>query len=223
MPYIVMNTGLIELFDEDQLRIVIAHELGHIKCEHTILIQMALWAMGAANILGELTLGIGDILSTGLILAFFEWRRKAELSADRAALLVTDNLEQVMYTMMGLAGGTQKYAHECSLPEFINQSKEYQDLNQDGLNQVYKFLIYNGGRNGFLEHPFAVERLHFIQEWANSSEYATIKSGTYARAGQKGAVDVAATESNKTSEAEDLQAQVERLQQEIDRLRKGNK
>ncbi|MFM6198057.1 MAG: M48 family metallopeptidase, partial [Dolichospermum sp.] len=121
-PYIVVNTGLLELLNESELRTVLAHELGHIKCGHTILIQMAMWAMNAASVLSELTLGLGNFVSQALIYAFFEWRRKAELSADRAALLVMDDLNPVMSSMMKLSGGSNKYAHECSLQEFIQQS-----------------------------------------------------------------------------------------------------
>jgi len=139
-PYIVVNTGLLDLLNEEEIRSVLAHELGHIKCGHTILIQMAIWAMSAAEAIGELTFGLGNFVSQALIYAFFEWRRKAELSADRAALLVMDDLNPVMSSMMKLSGGSNKYAHECSLQEFIQQSEKYQALDDDGLNQVYKFL-----------------------------------------------------------------------------------
>ena len=217
LPYIVVNTELLELMDEAELRTVLAHELGHIKCDHTILIQMAMWVMGAASLLGELTLGLGNLISSGLILAFYEWRRKAELSADRAALLVMDDLQPIMQTMMKLAGGSKKYAHECSLAEFKRQASTFQELDRDGLNQVYKFLIANGGNGTFLSHPFPVERLHYLQQWANSPEYSQIKQGNYARAGAKGAVDVESA-SNPT-EAAELQHQIAELQREIDRLK----
>ncbi len=219
-PYIVIDTGLLDLLDEAEIRAVIAHELGHIKCGHTILIQMAIWAMGAASAFGELTFGFGNFISTALIFAFFEWRRKAELSSDRAALLVTDDLHTVMSTMMKLAGGSHKYINECSLEEFIRQSDNYQALDEDGLNQLYKFLIYNGGQGMMLSHPFAVERVGYLREWAVSPEYQRIKSGNYQQSPASGAVDVKPETSN-TEEVEKLRRQIEELQQEISRIKKS--
>ena len=218
-PYIVINTGILDLLDETEIRAVLAHELGHIKCGHTILIQMAMWAMSAASALGELTFGIGNIVTQGLIYAFFEWRRKAELSSDRAALLVMDDLNPVMSTMMKLSGGSNKYANECSLQEFIKQSENYQALDEDGLNQIYKFLIYNGAQGMMLSHPFPVERLHYLRSWAVSEEYQQIRRGNYQRSPASGSVNVSAESSENQTET--LRRQIEELQREIDRIRRS--
>ncbi|MDJ0735902.1 MAG: M48 family metallopeptidase [Nostocaceae cyanobacterium] len=218
-PYIVIDTGLLDLLNEAEIRAVIAHELGHIKCGHTILIQMAIWAMSAASAFSELTFGLSNFISTALIFAFFEWRRKAELSSDRAALLVTDDLNTVMSSMMKLSGGSHKYINECSLEEFIRQSDNYQALDEDGLNQLYKFLIYNGGQGMMLSHPFAVERVRYLREWAVSSEYQQIKSGNYQKSPASGAVDVKAATPNE--EVEKLRRQIEELQREINKIKKS--
>lgn len=225
-PYIVLDSGLLDLLGETEIRTVIAHELGHLKCGHTLLIQMAIWAMGAANFVGTITLGWGNLITTGLLLAFYEWRRKAELSADRASLLVIDDLNPVMNCMMKLAGGSVKYAQECSLEEFIRQSDNYQELDQDALNQVYKFLLYNGAQGTFLTHPFTVERLYHLRQWANTEEYHQIRAGNYQKSAAEGAVNVKAeapssnTDKQKT-EVESLRRQMEELQQEIDRLKRS--
>jgi Zn-dependent protease with chaperone function len=210
-PYIVINTGLLDLLNEDEIKTVLAHELGHIKCGHTILIQMAMWVMNAASVIGEMTFGLGNIVSNGLIVAFYEWRRKAELSADRAALLVMENPRTVMTTMMKISGGSEKFLNECSLEEFIKQSENYRSLDEDGLNQIYKALMYVGV-NGMLSHPFPVERIHYLQEWTNSIEYQDIRQGNYQR------VTVETTNTDPTaSESERLQREIDELQQEIDR------
>ncbi|CAD5958689.1 M48 family metallopeptidase [Planktothrix agardhii] len=216
-PYIILNTGLLDLVDEAELRVVLAHELGHIKCGHPILNQMSIWAMGVASMIGELTFGLGNLVNSGLIYAFYEWRRKAELSADRAALLVTDDLKSVMKSMMQLAGVSTKYAHECSLDEFIRQSEQYRDLDQDGLNQVYKFLFYNGGQGMMLSHPFPVERIQYLKEWNDSVEYSKIRSGNYQQATAEGSVNVKAEKSQ--DEVDDLRRQIEELQNQINRIK----
>ncbi|MBD1866634.1 M48 family metallopeptidase [Cyanobacteria bacterium FACHB-471] len=218
-PCIVLNTALLDLLSEAELRSVIAHELGHIKCGHTILTQMALWAINLVFGLAGATFGLSSLVTTGLLLAFYEWLRKAELSADRAALLVMDNLTPVMQNMMQLAGGSTRYANELSLDEFIRQSERYQELDQDSLNQVYKFLLYNNLSQGiFLTHPFTVERVHYLREWSTSEEYRQIRGGNYRRTGQ-GAVNVPADA--PPSEVERLRREIEDLQQEIDRIRRS--
>ncbi len=215
--YIILNSGILDLLTEAEIRAVLAHELGHLKCGHATLTQMALWVIETVHFIGDLTFGIGNIVSTGLILAFYEWSRKAELSADRASLLVTDDLNQVMHTMMKLAGGSVRHSQEINLDEFIRQSENYQALDEDGLNQLYKFWLYNGGKGWFLSHPFPVERLHYLREWAASHEYHQIRMGNYQRAGAEGAVNVSAETS--ANEVETLRRQLEQLQKEIDQIK----
>jgi Zn-dependent protease with chaperone function len=218
-PCIVLNTGLLDLLNEAEIRTVIAHELGHIKCGHTTLIQMANWAIQTVSAIGEMTFGLGNIVGSGLIYAFYEWRRKAELTSDRAALLVTDDLTLVMQTMMKIAGGSVKHAQECSLNEFMRQSEAFQNLDQDALNQVYKFLLYNGSQGGgMMSHPFPAERLRYLQEWANSEEYRQIRQGNYRHNDAEGAVDIPS--SPPSQEVDDLRRQVEELQQKINQLRR---
>lgn len=226
-PYIVINSGLLDLLDEQELRVVLAHELGHIKCGHTVLIQMAIWARQIASDIARATFGLGNIVSQGLLIAFYEWRRKAELSSDRAALLVVEDINPVMTTMMKLTGGSNKYAHEFHLREFIKQSEDYQALDADGLNQIYKLLfMYTDFSGSMMSHPFPVERIHFLREWEKSEDYQKIRRGEYMRSPAEGAVNVDANTNDAepgktpTNEADQLRNQIDQLQQEIERLRR---
>jgi Zn-dependent protease with chaperone function len=222
-PCVVLNSGLLDAMDETELRAVMAHELGHVKCGHTTLTQMASWAITVVSGLADFTFGLSGLVGSGLVLAFYEWLRKAELSADRAALLVMDDVNPVLRNMMRLAGGSARYGHELSLDEFIRQSDRYQELDQDGLNQLYKFLLYNNVSQGiFLTHPFNVERVKYLREWSNSEEYRQIRAGNYRRTGT-GAVDV---ETRPTPSADEVQVdrlrqEVEDLQREIDRIKRS--
>jgi len=87
----------------------------------------------------------------------FEWRRKAELSSDRAALVTDD--ECGMHSMKVAGGSVSLRTNVVWMG--IRQSDRYQALE---LNQVYKFLLYNGGQGAMLSHPFPVERLHLQSE-----------------------------------------------------------
>jgi Zn-dependent protease with chaperone function len=237
-PFIVLNTGLLDLLNDVELRSVIAHELGHIKCGHTTLRQMAIWVTQAISGLAEMTFGLSTLISSGLVLAFYEWQRKAELSSDRAALLVMDELNPVLSTMMKIAGGSSQHAHEISLDEFLRQSERYQELEQDGLNQVYKFLIYNTGN--FLSHPFTVERAIYLKQWFEAEEFRQIRQGNYPRAGAEGSVEVPVSPVNgagggtppppragsgpsqSPTDVERLRREIADLQDEIDRIRRRN-
>ena len=226
-PSVVLTTGLLDLSGSQELRSVIAHELGHLKCGHVILNQMAYWAKLVTSGLADMTFGVSTLVTTGLLVAFFEWKRKAELSADRAALLVMDELEPVLQSMMYLAGGSNRYANELSLQEFIRQSQRYQDLDQDGLNQVYKFFLYNNfPQDIFQTHPFTVERVSYLQTWANSEDYRQIRAGNY-RQTAEGAVDIDPVPTSDTASAagvedvERLRRELAELQAEIDRVKRS--
>ncbi|MGD1903701.1 MAG: M48 family metallopeptidase [Geitlerinemataceae cyanobacterium] len=221
-PTIVLHSGLLDLMNEDELRVVIAHELGHIKCGHTTLNQMAQWTISTLNAIGEMTFGLGNAIGMGLVYAFYEWKRKAELSSDRAALLVSDDLDTVMGTMMKMSGGSSKYAHEIDLKEFVRQSDRYHSQDEDNLNQIYKFLLANGGQGGFMTHPFPVERLAYLRDWSKSEEFAAIRNGDYVRCGAEGAVDVNSPASQQQPKAspETDRDDIEKIAREIDALKR---
>jgi predicted Zn-dependent protease len=68
-----------------------------------------------------------------------------------------------------------------------------------------------------LTHPFPVERLRYLREWATSEDYRQIRQGNYQRARAEGSVDVPSASS--VNEVEVLRRQIEELQQEINRIK----
>ena len=173
-PFIVLNTELVKELSDDEIQVVIAHELGHIKCKHVIYIMVSEFITDFVGAVSGATLGLGGLLSAGLELALYNWYRKAELSCDRAALLATGNLDACVSTLMKLAGGSKEIALQMDPDEFVKQADLYKELDSSLLNKVYKFLLVR-----YQSHPFAVLRAKEITEWANSEQYKNILSGNY--------------------------------------------
>ena len=94
-------------------------------------------------------------------LAFLEWSRKSELSADRAELLGSQDLAASMRLFMKMAGGANTAnvrPGDLNLEPFMQQANEYATQN-DGLDVVYKVL-----NTLVLTHPMNVVRAGEVQK-----------------------------------------------------------
>jgi Zn-dependent protease with chaperone function len=170
-PFIVLNTGLIDLLDEEELRYVVAHEVGHILSGHSVYRTMMLILTGLGSRLAWLPLG--NIGLAAIIMGLKEWYRKSELSADRAGLLASQDIEAVKRALMKMAGGSR--LHEMNTEAFLAQAREYDAAGdvRDGLLKFLNLLKQT--------HPFAVIRFAEIDKWARSGEYDRIMAGDYPR------------------------------------------
>src|SRR5258707_2166011 len=178
-PFVTLYTALLDLLSDDEVMAIIAHELGHIKCGHVLYMEMARWLRDLTASISETTFGIGRPVALALFAAIMNWQRRAELSADRAELLVMQDERPVISALTKLAGGTQRLADQLDPDEFRNQARIYnEDMNNNIIDAFYKFLAET---NMFRTHPFAVERVKEIDLWVNSSEYKDILAGNYAR------------------------------------------
>lgn len=53
-PFIVVHTSLVELLTPAELQAVLAHEMGHLKCDHGVWLTFAnILAMSAGSLPGE--------------------------------------------------------------------------------------------------------------------------------------------------------------------------
>jgi Zn-dependent protease with chaperone function len=172
---IVLQTGLLELMNDDEVMAVIAHELGHIKCGHALYKTMARGIKPLIEMAGKATLGIGSIVGAGVEGALLAWDRRSELSADRAALLAMQDARPCITMLMKLAGGTERHVESLDAEQFLNQARAYKEgLDQNMTDRFYRFIV-----NMWATHPFSVERARMLDEWVGSQEYNDILLGKY--------------------------------------------
>ncbi len=169
-PFIILNSGSIRLLDdEDELRFLLGHELGHILSGHVLYRTMLILLIEIA----QMGFPIVGLAARAVLVALLEWGRKAELSADRAGLLATQNPEAALRTLMKLAGGGTN--EETDLTEFLRQADEYR-TGGDLLDSVFKVLNLVAAT-----HPFHVLRAAELRDWVETGEYDRLLRGEYRR------------------------------------------
>ena len=163
-PFIVMHTSLIELLTPEEIQAVIAHELGHLKCDHGVYLTLANIIVLAA---GQLPLG--GMITQGLQAQILAWVRCAEFTCDRAALLATQDPKTIMSVMMKLTGGSPSLASQLNLDAFIAQARAYDDVDKTEIGQLLKQM-----QTAQLTHPVPVLRAREIDRWASSQGYQSL-------------------------------------------------
>ena len=170
-PVIVLHSSLIERLTDEEILAVIAHEVGHIHAEHVLYLTAAQLLLAVATIpLAALPIAgiLKDILTATMRGALLAWARRAELSCDRAALLVVQDPHVIGRTMMKLCGGT--FASKIDYDLFLEQAKEFQkNYDEKNLDRFWADII-----NAGLSHPFPVWRISEILKWVEDGEYAEV-------------------------------------------------
>ncbi|MGH1394881.1 MAG: M48 family metallopeptidase [Trichormus sp.] len=164
-PFVVLHTSLIDILTPEEIQAVIAHELGHLKCDHSVYLTPVNLLVLAAAILPN----VGAVIAQSIQAQLLEWVRCAEFTCDRAALLATQNPQVVMSVLMKLAGGSPTLAPKLNLDAFIAQARAYDDISKTELGEMVKLA-----RTAELTHPVPVLRAREIDRWASSQEYQTL-------------------------------------------------
>ncbi len=162
-PFIVIHTSLLDLLEPDEIQAVIAHELGHLKCDHGVYLTLAnLLVLGAGLLAGT----AGTVLTQGLQERMMEWVRCAEFTCDRAALLVSQDPRTVASVLMKLTGGSPILSKQLNLDAFLEQARSYDLASGTELGQAIEQM-----QTAPLSHPLPVLRARDIERWASGKTY----------------------------------------------------
>jgi Zn-dependent protease with chaperone function len=164
-PFIVIHTSLIELLTPEEIQAVIAHELGHLKCDHGVYLTLAnLVVLAAGNLIP-----LGGVIAQNLQAQILEWIRCAEFTCDRAALLVAQDPRIVASVLMKLTGGSPTLSSQLNLDAFLAQARSYDDISDSELGELLK-----QAQTAQLTHPVPVLRAREIDRWASSQTYQSL-------------------------------------------------
>lgn len=158
-PFVVINSGIVDLLCPDELKSVIAHECGHILCHHVLYHMLADVILSTGG-------GIASIFGAGLVTeplkwALTYWVRRSEFSADRVAAYVMGDADVVARTMMRLAGGGTKITSAVNMEEFMRQAVEYNKFIRDSDKSSFlqNWMIKD------LDHPYPAIRAAEVVKW----------------------------------------------------------
>ncbi|KAE8689387.1 Detected protein of confused Function [Hibiscus syriacus] len=113
--------------------------------------------------------GLGGFIAQTLEEQLFRWLRAAELTCDRAALLVAQYPKVVISVLMKLAGGCPSMADQLNVDAFLEQAHSYDKASSSPIG----YYIRNAQTRQLL-HPLPVLRAREIDEWSRSIDYRSL-------------------------------------------------
>lgn len=165
-PFVVLHSELVDVMTDAELSAVIAHELGHIKCNHVLYKEMVSWlelglhgveCYGSFNRVGA----FARLALRHFVPALHDWNQKSELSADRASMLVVRDEDTCIRMMLKLAGAPIRFADELDIGEYLAQASHLQDLTLDSIaaNSFRRRI------SAASSHPITVDRARLLHSW----------------------------------------------------------
>lgn len=152
---IVLYSGLLRIMDEDEIKFILGHEMGHVALGHTWL----------NSLIGGLA-GIPSPFSAAavLALAFRSWNRACEYSADRAGLIACGKPEKAISALVKLVAGPQ-----ADDPGDLELAYQQIDAEDD--------TILGELSETMASHPLMIRRIERLRQFARSRSFQNLFSG----------------------------------------------
>lgn len=164
---LVLQSGSVDLMPDPELTFVIGHEMGHIKSGHVLYHMMVQYF---AQIISSTVLAGKFIVPIQLGLNY--WYRMSEFTADRAGLLVCQDLEAALGAIMKMAGLPKRYFNTSDPHVFAKQAKEFMTKYGDTTDKIIRNISILDDT-----HPWTVMRAYELIKWVENGDYEKILKG----------------------------------------------
>lgn len=170
---IVLSSGAIDLLNNDELLFMLGRELGHIKSNHVLYHMMANSLRAVSQVISDISLGIGNLISMPLQIALLHWHRMSEFTADRAGLLTCQNIDVAARTLIKIAGLPLKYHGKISVNDFREQAHTFDDIEESTFDKFIRFAASHDSHQ-----PFTVIRASQLFQWFDKGVYEEVLNRT---------------------------------------------
>jgi len=155
--FIIVHSGLLDQYSDQELLTVIGHECGHIHNSHVAYLTALHYLTYMAGMF------LPWILQPALV-ALKTWSRRAEITCDRAGMLVCRDQQASERAITKLAVGSRKLYEEFNLDAFLEQHEE-------GSQGIGRFMEV------FATHPWLPKRVLAMRLFAASQLYRRTLDG----------------------------------------------
>jgi Zn-dependent protease with chaperone function len=149
--FIMLHSALVDHYSDEELLTVIGHECGHIHNSHVAYLTALHYLTYMAGMF------LPWILQPALV-ALRTWSRRAEITCDRAGMLVAKDSQAAERAITKLAVGSRKLYEEFNLDAFLEQ-------HQEGSQGIGKYMEV------FATHPWLPKRVLAMRVFGDSQLY----------------------------------------------------
>lgn len=164
-PRITALSGAVDLLDDEELKFLLGHEIGHImaghKPFHNVLITLYTPLMKM--------IPNAEVWLALLRPMLLQWYRTSDFTADRAGLLACQNIDTALHAMVKMAGIPKKYYSRINSESFLRQAMEFNRKNKGLADGLIQNLSINTACA-----PWMVMRAAKLYSWYKSGEYTDI-------------------------------------------------
>jgi len=151
--FVLLHSALVDQYTEEELLTVVGHECGHIHNSHVAYLTALHYLTYMAGMF------LPWILQPAMV-ALRTWSRRAEVTCDRAGMLVAKDKQAAERAITKLAVGSRKLYEEFNVDAFLEQHEE-------GNQGIGKYMEV------FATHPWLPKRVLAMRVFSESQLYKT--------------------------------------------------